>query len=125
MNWLFTILLMIFCHVVADYNLQGWLASAKQQSYWEANAPDKKYKYDYLCALVTHSFAWTFMVMLPLAYLLEFDINAWFVCMFAWNLIAHALVDHMKANWKIINLWVDQLIHFGQIALTTLLFFVA
>lgn len=26
---------MIFCHIVDDYYLQGWLASAKQKSWWE------------------------------------------------------------------------------------------
>ena len=40
MNNVFIILCMIFCHIIADYNLQGWLVSAKQKSYWEKNAPD-------------------------------------------------------------------------------------
>lgn len=26
---------MIFCHIVDDYYLQGWLASAKQKSWWK------------------------------------------------------------------------------------------
>ena len=38
---------MIFCHIVDDYYLQGWLASAKQKSWWETNAPDELYKNDY------------------------------------------------------------------------------
>ena len=45
-NKIFILLLMIFLHIVDDYYLQGWLASAKQKSYWEQNAPDKLYKYD-------------------------------------------------------------------------------
>ena len=56
---------MIFCHIVDDYYLQGWLASAKQKSWWEKNAPEKLYKYDYLAALFMHSFSWSFMIMLP------------------------------------------------------------
>lgn len=35
---IFILIVMVFCHTVADYNLQGWLASAKQKSYWEENA---------------------------------------------------------------------------------------
>ena len=58
MNTLFVILCMIFMHVIADYNLQGWLASAKQKSYWQENAPDKLYKYDYIMALIMHSISY-------------------------------------------------------------------
>ena len=61
---LFVLLSMIFCHIVDDYYLQGWLASAKQKSWWEQNAPQKLYQQDYLMALLVHSFSWTFMVML-------------------------------------------------------------
>lgn len=39
MNSIFLLLLMIFCHIVDDYYLQGWLASAKQKKWWEENAP--------------------------------------------------------------------------------------
>lgn len=42
---------MIFSHIIDDYYLQGWMASAKQKSWWEQNAPDKLYKYDYLVVL--------------------------------------------------------------------------
>ena len=45
------LLTMIFLHIVDDYYLQGWLASAKQKSYWEQNAPDELYKHDYIMAL--------------------------------------------------------------------------
>lgn len=63
---LFILLCMLFLHIVDDYYLQGWLASAKQKSWWEKNSPDKLYKHDYLIALFMHSFSWTFMIMLPL-----------------------------------------------------------
>lgn len=62
---IFILFTMIFCHIVDDYYLQGWLASAKQKSWWEKNAPGKLYKYDYLAALFMHSFSWSFMIMLP------------------------------------------------------------
>ena len=45
------LLAMLFCHIVDDYYLQGWLASAKQKSWWKKNAPDKLYKNDYIMAL--------------------------------------------------------------------------
>ena len=118
MNTLFVILLMIFFHVVADYNLQGWLASAKQKSYWEQNAPEKLYKYDYIIALIMHSISWTFMVMLPIAYVQQFDVGVIFLAVFIGNVFIHAIVDHMKANDKVINLWQDQLMHMFQIGMT-------
>lgn len=58
------LLAMLFCHIVDDYYLQGWLASAKQKSWWKKNAPDKLYKNDYIMALCEHAFSWTFMIML-------------------------------------------------------------
>ena len=118
MNVLFVILLMIFCHVIADYNLQGWLASAKQKSYWEQNAPEKLYKYDYIMALIMHSISWTFMVMLPIAYIQKFNVDILFLILFIGNTIIHSIVDHMKANEKIINLWQDQIMHMIQIGIT-------
>lgn len=123
MNAAFVFLWMIFFHVVADYNLQGWLASAKQKSYWEANAPDELYKYDYVCALIMHSISWTFMIMLPIAYVQGFAINPTFVILFIFNTGLHAVIDDLKANRKAINLWSDQMFHMVQITLTFVLFF--
>lgn len=122
MNLAFVFLWMIFFHVVADYNLQGWLASAKQKSYWEANAPDELYKRDYICALIMHSISWTFMIMLPIAYAQDFTTAGGFLFMFVFNVVFHALVDDLKANQKMINLWVDQLAHIGQMILTFVVF---
>ena len=121
MNNVFIILCMIFCHVIADYNLQGWLASAKQKSYWEKNAPDQMYKHDYICALAMHSFGWTFMIMLPLMYAVDFKVNPFLLFMFISNVLMHAIIDDLKANKKWINLWQDQLIHIYQIVVTALL----
>lgn len=118
MNKIFVILLMIFCHIVDDYYLQGWLASAKQKKYWKENAPCPLYKYDYIWALIMHSFSWSFMVMLPIAYIQHFDITPQFLAMFTVNVAIHAFVDNLKANKQAINLWHDQLIHLCQIAFT-------
>lgn len=118
MNNTFIFLAMIFCHIVDDYYLQGWLASAKQKKYWEENAPDKMYKHDYIWALIMHSFSWAFMIMLPVAFVMNFNINADFVGMFLWNVGMHALTDNAKANEKKINLIKDQTIHLLQIVAT-------
>lgn len=124
MSRLFVILWMIFFHVVADYNLQGWLASAKQKSYWEQSAPDKMYERDYIMALIMHSIGWTFMIMLPIAYVQQFNVDIMFLVLFVGNVILHAIIDHMKANEKIINLWRDQCMHMIQIATTFMLLYI-
>lgn len=115
MNNTFVILLMIFCHIVADYNLQGWLASAKTKEFWEQNAPDELYKKDYICALLMHSISWTFMIMLPIAYVMNFNVTVSFVTYFVANVIFHMIIDDAKANRKYINLITDQAFHFVQI----------
>lgn len=118
MSKLFIVLLMIFCHIVDDYCLQGWLASAKQKKYWEENAPQKLYRYDYIWALIMHSFSWAFMIMLPIAFIKGFDLDVFFLIAFIVNLAVHAITDDVKANKRKINLWIDQVIHLCQIAVT-------
>lgn len=118
MSTIFIVLLMIFCHIVDDYYLQGWLASAKQKKYWQENAPENMYKYDYIWALIMHSFSWAFMIMLPIAFTKGFDLGVTFLIVFIFNLSIHAIVDDLKANKRKINLWIDQLIHIWQICFT-------
>lgn len=125
MNYIFVVLLMIFFHIVDDYYLQGWLASAKQREYWEKNAPQNMYKYDYIWALLMHSFSWAFMIMLPIAYVQSFDVNVLFILVFGINATIHAITDDAKANKKSINLWIDQLVHMIQIVATAVTFYVA
>lgn len=110
---------MIFLHIADDYYLQGILAQMKQKKFWKENAPDPKYKYDYIWALIMHAFSWTFMIMLPLA--LTASIGIKFYILFILNLIIHAFVDDLKANKLKINLWQDQLIHLLQIIITALI----
>ena len=118
---MFTLLSMIFCHIVDDYYLQGKLASFKQKSWWEEKAPDEMYKHDYIVALIMHSFSWAFMVMMPVAVSQEFQIGAVFVTIFIINTAVHAIVDHLKANKRKINLVTDQSIHISQIIVTFLI----
>ena len=118
MNKAFIVLWMIFFHIVDDYYLQGWLASAKQKQWWKENAPQPLYKYDYIWALLMHSFSWAFMIMLPIAVTMSFNISCLFLVCFLLNVCVHALVDDLKANRKKINLWHDQIIHMVQISVT-------
>ena len=115
--------LMIFCHIVDDYYLQGWLASAKQKKWWEENAPNALYKNDYKVALLVHSFSWAFSINLPvLVYALFFQILPtiilpYFILLVV-NMIIHCIVDNLKANKLEINLIADQSIHLCQILIS-------
>lgn len=123
MKYFIILITMIFCHIVDDYYLQGWLASAKQKSWWKKNAPDNLYKHDYLMALFMHSFSWTFMMMLaPTLYVIIFG-GHYYPLVFVLNIIIHMITDNMKANKKEISLIQDQLIHLVQIVVTFLVFF--
>ena len=118
------LIFMIFAHIIDDYYLQGWLASAKTKNWWKKNAPNKLYSKDYIMALFCHSLSWSIMVFLPiLIYSLynQIDLN-WFYLAIPINLIIHAVIDDLKANKFKINLIIDQSIHFIQIFITWLIF---
>ena len=122
------ILFMIFCHIVDDYYLQGWLASAKQKKWWEDNAPDMLHKNDYIWALVMHSFSWSFMIMLPILIyhfkeiIIGTPMTAWYLLFFIVNMMIHGIVDDLKANKKKFSLVDDQVCHMMQIFLTAMAF---
>lgn len=118
----FLFLLMIYLHIVDDFYMQGWLASAKQRKWWEENAPDDLYQADYIMALAIHSISWSFMVMLPVAISMRFDCDIRFLAAFVLNAMVHMVVDDLKANQLKINLVIDQLIHLIQITITALAF---
>jgi hypothetical protein len=118
MSKLFVVALMIFCHIVDDYYLQGILASMKQRSWWEENYPQKSYSYDYIMALAMHAMSWAFMIMLPVAAYMGFRPTNIFFVMLVGNSVIHAIVDDLKANKHKINLIVDQCIHLVQIFVT-------
>lgn len=118
------LLVMIFLHIVDDYYLQGWLASAKQKLWWQQNAPDVLYKHDYIMALFMHSFSWAFMIMIiPSVYALittaNINITSLAIALiFFTNLCIHMVTDNAKANLRKINLIQDQLTHLIQITVT-------
>lgn len=114
---------MLFFHIVDDYYLQGFLASAKQKSWWEKNYPSPLYKYDYIMALIEHAFSWTVMIHIPIVvYVIACEIEVPSMssaCMFFFiNIVIHAFVDHTKANLFKINLIQDQMVHIVQIVCT-------
>lgn len=119
----FVAVAMIFCHIANDYYLQGILANLKQKSWWQEHYSDDFYKGDFIIALIMHAMSWSFMITLPIV-LINWGgtINWDYYCIcFFMNTIIHAVVDHLKANKKVINLTMDQLIHMGQIFMTLMI----
>lgn len=123
MNNIFILLAMIFLHIIDDFKLQaGVLNYLKQKSWWKEQKEYRDlYKYDYISALIMHSFSWSFMIMLPIAFALNFNISKWIIAYIV-NMFIHAFVDDLKANKLKINLVVDQSIHIVQIVVTWLIF---
>jgi hypothetical protein len=122
MTELILLVFMLFFHIIADYNLQGILASMKQKKWWETNYPDKFYQNDYIIALIEHAFSWTVMVHIPVwSYSVyfnrQFNGGHYYVFIFIfismWYL--HAFADNAKANQNNSNLIIDQMIHIIQI----------
>lgn len=115
------LLLMMFCHIVDDYYLQGILVKLKQKETWKD--AESKYKYDYIMALFMHAFSWAFMIMLPILWFVSsWHPPVWFYVVFVLNIVIHSIVDNLKCNMFKINLIQDQLIHLLQIVLTWSIF---
>lgn len=96
----------------------------KQKKWWQENAPQKLYKYDYIVALIMHSMSWSFMIMLPITISVNFNVSTFFAIIFVGNTIIHAVVDDLKANKLKINLIVDQSIHILQIIITYVILYI-
>ena len=115
---LLLLLCMIFCHIIDDYYMQGKLADYKQKNWWKNNAPQNMYKYDYIMALLMHSFSWSFMILLPLTIYTFIMNKTWHIIIFIINMIIHCIIDDLKANKFKINLIQDQTIHLLQIIIS-------
>lgn len=114
---------MIFLHIIDDFSLQGILASMKQKSWWTKQEQYKEmYKDDYIVALIMHSFSWAFMIMLPIAFAMKFEVSLFYIIALFVNGFIHCVVDDLKANKMKISLFTDQIIHMCQIALTYAIF---
>lgn len=119
-------LLMILCHILDDFVFQPiCLSKMKQKTWWKEHMFNERdnelYKNDYIAALVVHSISWSIMINLPLFFLYIPDILLLISVIL--NAIVHFFVDDLKANKKKINLCFDQSIHFIQILVTFLFFF--
>lgn len=117
------VFIMLFLHTIADYNLQGILASMKQKKWWsdiyKVDIDNTKYKNDYKMALFMHSFAWSFIICLPFLF---YKTDLYFVIVTVINTFIHYNIDNMKANKLTINLIQDQCFHMIQIIITALVY---
>ena len=121
MNQIILVLvLMILCHLIADYPLQGWLAQAKQRGYWQRQEIDMMYWNDWIPALICHATMWGIIVFAPIMYFSWQSLNLFWIAL-PINIAIHFIVDDLKANRFIINLQQDQLAHLIQIVVTWLL----
>ncbi len=123
LNYPLVLFTMIFLHIIDDFKLQAGVLNNLKQKYWWRQQPEYKdmYKYDYIPALVLHAFSWTFMIMLPVAFELNFNLG-WLILLYPVNAIIHGVTDHLKANMFKINLVQDQTVHIIQIVITWILF---
>lgn len=114
------LLLIIFLHVVADFNMQGVMADLKQKDFWKKY--DKKYQFDYVMPLIGHAFQWSFTIHLPViiaAVATQKDCLELYACMsIVFHTILHAWIDTLKANDHKTTLIQDQFYHMLQIILT-------
>lgn len=117
------LVLMLLCHIIDDFVLQPiCLSKLKQREWWieeckKKNLDIQPYQHDYLMALFIHAMSWSIMIHLPLIPLNQIS-NTLFGLSLLFNTIIHMVVDDLKANVNLINLWQDQLIHLIQITLT-------
>lgn len=126
---LILLMLMFYLHLIADYNLQGILASMKQKSWWEKQEGyNNFYNNDYIMALFEHSLCWSISINLPL---LVYDLvinnsnnTLLLIAIILINTAIHLYIDDLKANQKRINLVTDQLLHFLQIVFSWFMFLI-
>lgn len=121
---------MVFLHIIDDYVLQSFsLCNLKQKDYWrEQKGYNKKYKNDYITALFCHAFSWSFMIHIPIMIInwIYFSNSMPHLRMLMFtligNFIIHAIIDEIKANLKMINLYEDQAFHLIQITFTWVMY---
>jgi len=125
---LLILFIMIFCHLIDDYKLQGILANMKQRKWWKENANKDLYQNDYKMALIEHAFSWSFTTTLPflvIAFIQNNELLAVLLMVsYIINTAIHAFVDDLKANKFKINLVEDQLVHLVQIICTWIILIV-
>ena len=126
---LLILFIMIFCHLIDDYKLQGILANMKQRQWWKENANKYMYRNDYKVALIEHAFSWSFMITLPFLIISFIQSNTFLMILliisYFMNTVIHAFIDNLKANKYVINLIEDQFAHLVQIICTWIILMAA
>ena len=126
---LLILFMMIFCHLIDDYKLQGILANMKQRQWWKENADKYLYRNDYKMALIEHAFSWSFMITLPFLVISFIQHNSFLMILlvisYFINTAIHAFIDNLKANKYVINLVEDQFAHLVQIICTWIILMAA
>lgn len=113
MDWFLTLPLMVLCHVVEDFHIQGRMADMKQRSFWEPYG--RMYAWDHVPVLLLHGFEWSMFVSLPILITSWSSVSAGFMAVVVANGLIHSLVDHLKCNSLKLSLVQDQAIHILQI----------
>ena len=123
MNALCVLIFMILCHIIDDFVLQGWLASAKQENWWKKQEGyNDLYKNDYKMALFIHSLEWSIMIHLPIIVFYNFQFTIGILISILGNCYRHDLIDDLKAGLKVFNLVIDQTFHIIQVILFWFIF---
>ena len=127
MNCFVLFVVTLLLHLLADFTLQGWFANGKQRAWWEQQCAEhgvdfSKYRYDYICALVSHSFFWAAVTFLPMIVMTNWPYDWLAVVFLTVQVIVHAVVDDLKANKFKLNLVQDQLVHVLQVAVAAAIY---
>lgn len=113
---------MIWCHAYDEFHLQGTLAQMKREKWWIRNIPYTNYEHDYIAALIMHSMAWSFSILIPiLVAKLILTAHIWMSLLpivYVLNAIIHGIADDALWNRMSINLWQTQCINITQIVIT-------
>lgn len=111
------LLLILFLHIFADFNLQGIMADMKQKDWWKKYP--SQYHFDYVMPLIGHSFQWSFVIHLPItiyAVLTNISTMEFYTCAsIVIHTMIHAWIDTRKANDHKITLIRDQFFHMLQL----------
>lgn len=112
-EWYLLLPLMILCHIIEDFHIQGVMANMKQKSFW--NPYGEKYADDWKPVIILHGMEWAMLTSMPCLVMSWFDVPMWFVLVIVTMGLLHAYIDHLKANVGKINLITDQTLHMCQI----------
>lgn len=112
-EWYLLLPLMILCHIIEDFHIQGVMADMKQTSFW--NPYGEKYANDWKPVIILHGIEWAMLTSMPCLVMSWFDVPMWFVLVIVAMGLLHAYIDHLKANVGKINLITDQTLHMSQI----------